>query len=71
VSDCRDTQELGHEGPGEGERLEQYDVRSELLAVTQDVIDHLVDTDLAESPRKEVVQDALGRDAVTGIAPRP
>ena len=64
-------EELCHQRTSQGKRLEQHDVRSEHLAVTQDVIDHLVDTDLAEHPRKEVVQDALGREAVARIASRP
>ena len=70
VSDAGNTEEFGDQRAGEGKGFEQHEVGRERLSVTQDVIDHLVDTDLGEGPREEVVQDALGRESVAGVAAR-
>ena len=70
VSDAGNTEKLGDQRAGERKGFEQHEVGHERLSVTQDVIDHLVDTHLGEGPREEVVQDALGRESVARVAAR-
>jgi hypothetical protein len=69
VRNTRNAEKFGHQGSSQGKRLEQHKVWSELLAVAQDVVDHLVNTDLAEGAKKEVLQDSLRCDTVAGNAP--
>ncbi len=69
VGDAWDAEHLSSERADQCVVLEQHQVRFEVSARGDDVVDHVVDGDLTEQPGNEVVVDPLRRDPITGIAP--
>jgi hypothetical protein len=70
VGDAGDTEQLGGERPGQGVALEQHQVRSQVAPRCNNVVDHVVEHDLTEQSRDEVVVGPFRRDAIAGIASR-
>ena len=64
VVDTGDAQDLGGQRPGECVRLEQHEIRPELPADGDDVVDHVGRGHLGEQTGDEVVVDALGGEPV-------
>ena len=70
VVDRRDTHQLGRQRPRHGVGLEEHQMWSECAPSSQDVVDHVVSSDLAKDAGQEVVVDPLGCQPVTRSTPR-